>query len=162
MDQTASDTCRALLELDKLGRRKKRPYMSTELRLLAQMYADRTITLEEMAERLRRPLRSVNDMLDMCIPNRDRRAEKYGVRDESRRRASKIVEALLRGDSWDSVGRRWGSDDAAIYYVLRMHRLRTGMSHTLWRRLFFGREIRQRLTCTAKPDTKGGDNRRVE
>lgn len=57
----------------------------------------------------------------------------------SLRRNAKIVEAVLHGDSWESVARRWGLAERGLYEILYEHKRRVRMSASFWRQTFLSR-----------------------
>lgn len=143
------DHCRALLAMEEIAPVRRRPYMTWELKEVARQYLEDEISLEEMQSRLNRPVKTINMMMRMC---RDERKRRSSARVDYPRRNAKIVEALLMGDSSDSIARRWGISEYAVYQVLWKYGVETRMPREVWRRIFFANKIRFGLTGSPKPD----------
>jgi hypothetical protein len=130
------DTARALLEVDKvLAPRRRRPVMTFEVRAIAEMYANNEISISEMVSRLDRPRRTICSILRTLRLAQRRRPPNRRERAYARRR-DKVVEAILAGDSLDSVKRRWDISDDVLYQILNGYRVRTGMKREVWKASF--------------------------
>lgn len=138
VDETAiRDTCRAIVELEKVTRTRRRPYMNWELKALAKLYADETITLKEMSDELNRAPESISQMLRMLDLEQRRQPWRCGPMQSLARRNAKIIDAALSGDSHAVIARRWGLGLGGVYRVLVDYRRKMGMSRAVWRRTFF-------------------------
>lgn len=135
------DTCRAIAELEKIAKPRKTPYAPWELKEIARLYADRKITLAEMAFRINRPVVSVHRMIDrLGAEKREPRkgADQHGVA----RRNCKIVDAMMAGDGLSAVMRRWDVCERRVYEILLQYRRRTRMSKPQFRAIFLGGKSR--------------------
>lgn len=132
------DHCQALVDLSKITNRgRRRPYMTWEVKTAAEEYLAGELTLQEIADRLNRPLGSIDNLLSIGGVVRNRAPVVMGMAEFYRRRNAKVIEALLYGDSWGQVCRRWDIPEATVYEILWNHKQRTGMSHKEWKRIFF-------------------------
>lgn len=124
------------MSLDESPKR-RRPYMTHEVRTAAKLYADPSISVREMSERLDRSTASVHFLLSKAPGIKRRRPGMARQQAAIARRNAKIIEGLLMGDSWTQVMRRWEISEHVLYGILYTHKERTGMSHTFWRCIFF-------------------------
>jgi hypothetical protein len=119
-------------------RRPRREFKTSDMRLFKSLYLEEKLPMWEIALRMNRRediLFRAAQMLD--IPRRCPRL--CGTRPGRQRRNAKIVEAVLSGDSWDSVARRWGIGERGLYEVLYEHKRRVRMTTEFWRQNFLSR-----------------------
>jgi hypothetical protein len=132
------DHCQALVDLSKITNRgRRRPFMNWEVKTAAEEYLAGELTLQEIAERMNRPVSSVYNLLSIGGVLSNRLPARAGVMEFYRRRSEKVIAALLAGDSWASVCRRWDMNEGSLYEILWNYKHKTRMNHREWKRLFF-------------------------
>jgi transposase-like protein len=133
-------TCRALVALEPLiPHRSRRAYLPSEFRKLARMYTEGKLTIPEIAERLGRHEQSIYQMLRILNAGQRRQPWNAGPKFDYRRRSEKVVDAILAGDSRETIARRWGITPRQVYEIADEYRRRTGMSRNAWTAFFIRR-----------------------
>lgn len=114
-------------------RRSRRAFTMPELRLVEKMYLSEKLSVPEIARRLGRDKDTLYPAIKQYLDIPRRQPDRCGTRFDLRRRNAKIVEAVLNGDSWDQVMRRWEISERVLYEVLYQHKRRVRMSAEFWR-----------------------------
>ncbi len=124
-------------------RRPRRTIMTSELRAAKQLYAQ-NLPMEEIAHRLDRN----KDVLYQAMRHLDiprRKPGQTGIRPDNRRRNAKIIDAVLYGDEFEDILRRWDISPRVMYAVLLEYRRRTRMRDDVWVK-FFGETVSKIFT----------------
>lgn len=132
-------------------RRPRRNLKLSELRLAKKLYSE-AVKVDEIARQLDRN----KDVLCQAIRHLDmprRRPGQCGVRPDNRRRNEKVIEAVLLGDGYEAILRRWDITPRVLYHILAEYRQRTRMPYAVWRKNF-GTTVSKIFTAVKQIGTK--------